>query len=136
MTTNTLLGTTPKMNANDTPRHMNVVRVTKSPIIAQLLTTSTANGGGSNEVNPLSIIVHVMQVAQRNETNDVARSEDGRRGYDNNVDVLKKGRHQQRHAQCGGIVRRTSVASGVRPLLRIALVAMLTFCLIIRKCDH
>ena len=52
MTTNTLLGTTPTMNANDTPRHMSVVRVTKSPIIAQLLTTSTANGGGSNEVNP------------------------------------------------------------------------------------
>ena len=92
MTTNTLLGTTPTMNANDTPRHMSVVRVTKSPIIGQLLTTSTANGSGSNEVNPLSIIVHVMLVAQRNETNDVARSEDGRRGYDNNIDVLKKGR--------------------------------------------
>ena len=32
------------MNANDTPRHMNVVRVTESPIIAQLLKTSNANG--------------------------------------------------------------------------------------------
>ena len=31
-----------------------------------------------------------MQVAQHNETNDVARSEDGRSGYDNNEDVLKK----------------------------------------------
>ena len=44
MTTNTLLGATPTMNANDTPRHMNVVGVTESPIIAQLLTTNTANG--------------------------------------------------------------------------------------------
>ena len=93
MTTNTSLGTTPTMNADDTPRHMNVVGVTESPIIAQLLTTSTANGGGSNEVNQWSIIVHVMQVAQHNEAIDVARSEDSRSRYDNNEDVLKKGRH-------------------------------------------
>ena len=44
MMTTTLPGTTPTMNASDTPRHMNVVGVTESPIIAQLLTASTANG--------------------------------------------------------------------------------------------
>ena len=64
-----------------------------------------------------------MRVAQHNEVNDVARSEDGRSGYDNKVDVLKKvGTNTDTHnaAALFGVHSRSlsKAGSGRRPNTR------------------